>query len=157
VHGPQPRSYDYTFPRKKLLGALRSALASKFADGKLVVVNTFDLKETKTKVFRETLDKLKVDGTALLVEVPMHGNRNLELSSRNLAGVELVSGNDVHPYHLLRYDRAIFSQPAIERLQVSLKNSISKRQRAEGEGEAPKKTSKTPRRRTRHEKAAEVA
>src|SRR3954451_1444274 len=126
VHGPQPRSYDYTFPRKKLLGALRSALASKFADGKLIVVNTFDLKETKTKAFREVLDKLKVDGGALLVEVPMHGNRNLELSSRNLAGVELVSGSDVHPYHLLRYDRAIFSQPAIEKLQVSLKSSVSK-------------------------------
>src|SRR5256714_14634650 len=88
VHGPVPRSYDYTFPRKKLLGALRSALASKLADGKLVVVNTFDLKESKAKAFRETLDKLKVDGTALLVEVPMHSNRNLELSSRNLAGVE---------------------------------------------------------------------
>src|SRR5450631_1934906 len=35
VHGPRPRSYDYDFPRKKLLGALRSALAAKFADGKL--------------------------------------------------------------------------------------------------------------------------
>jgi len=35
VHGPQPRSYEYAFPRKKLLGALRSALASKLADGKL--------------------------------------------------------------------------------------------------------------------------
>ena len=159
VHGPQPRSYDYTFPRKKLLGALRSALASKFADGKLIVVNAFDVKETKTKAFRETLDKLKVDTSALLVEVPMHGNRNLELSSRNLAGVELVSGGDVHPYHLLRYDRAIFSQPAIEKLQVSLKGSVSKRQRtaSSGEGEATKKASRAPRRRTRHEKAAEVA
>src|SRR5512135_1210631 len=39
VHGPQPRSYDYQFPKKKLLGALRSALASKFADGKLTVVD----------------------------------------------------------------------------------------------------------------------
>ena len=38
VHGPQPRSYDYAFPRKKLLGALRSALAAKLADGKLTVV-----------------------------------------------------------------------------------------------------------------------
>src|SRR5512132_1360110 len=37
VHGPQPRSYDFTFPKKKLLGALRSALASKLADGKLIV------------------------------------------------------------------------------------------------------------------------
>ena len=49
VHGPQPRSYDYAFPRKKLLGALRSALAAKFADGKLTVVESFDLKEPKTK------------------------------------------------------------------------------------------------------------
>jgi large subunit ribosomal protein L4 len=158
VHGPQPRSYDYAFPRKKLLGALRSALAAKLADGKLVVVNAFDVKEVKTKTFREALDKLKVDGTALLVEVPKHGNRNLELSSRNLDGIELISGNQVHPFHLLRYDRAIFTQPAIEKLQLSLKNSLPKKQRraAEPEGEA-KKASRAPRRRTRHEKAAEVA
>ena len=51
VHGPVPRSYDYTFPRKKLMGALRSALAAKFADGKLIVVNAFDVKEPKTKTF----------------------------------------------------------------------------------------------------------
>ena len=44
VHGPQPRSYEYRFPRKKLLGALRSALAAKLADGKLIVVNAFDVK-----------------------------------------------------------------------------------------------------------------
>src|ERR1700678_101610 len=159
VHGPQPRSYDYAFPRKKLLGALRSALASKFADGKLIIVNAFDIKEPKSKQFREALDALKVDSTVLLVEVPKHENRNLALSSRNLHGVELVSGNEVHPYHLLRYDRAIFSQPAIEKLQISLKSSSSKRQHkpAEGEGAAPKKASRSPRRRTRHEKAAEVA
>src|SRR5438132_5899384 len=64
VHGPQPRSYEYAFPRKKLLGALRSALASKFADGKLVVVNAFNVKEPKSKQFREALDSLKVDSTA---------------------------------------------------------------------------------------------
>ena len=159
VHGPQPRSYDYTFPRKKLLGALRSALAAKFADGKLIVVNTFEVKEAKTKAFRQALDALKVDGTALLVEAPKHENRNLHLSSRNIAGVELVSGSDVHPYHLLRYDRAIFSQPAIEKLQLSLKRSISKRQRqaGAGEGEAQKKAARVPRRRVRHDKAAEVA
>src|SRR4030088_3668281 len=69
VHGPKPRSYDYQFPKKKLLGALRSALASKFSDGKLIVVKAFDVKEPKSKQFREALDALKVDGTALLVEV----------------------------------------------------------------------------------------
>jgi len=157
VHGPQPRSYEYAFPRKKLLGALRSALAAKFADGKLVVVNAFDVKEVKTKALREALNKSKVDGTALLVEVPKHGNRNLVLSSRNLDGIELVAGNEVHPYHLLRYDRAIFTQPAIEKLQLSLKNSLPKRQRKAAEESEPKKASRAPRRRTRHEKAAEVA
>jgi large subunit ribosomal protein L4 len=157
VHGPQPRSYDYPFPRKKLLGALRSALAAKFADGKLMVVNAFDVKEPKTKQFRQALDALKVDGTALLVEAAKHGNRNLELSSRNLAGVELVRGNEVHPYHLLRYDLAIFSQPAIEKLQLSLKNTVPKRQRQAAGGEDSGKAATSPRRRTRHEKAAEVA
>jgi large subunit ribosomal protein L4 len=157
VHGPQPRSYDYTFPRKKLLGALRSALASKFADGKLTVVNAFDVKEVKTKTFREALDKLKIEKTALLVEVPKHGNRNLELSSRNIAGTELVESNVVHPYHLLRYDHVIFTQPAMEKLQVSLTKSATRREHKPEAGEGEKKTARAPRRRTRHEKAAEVA
>jgi large subunit ribosomal protein L4 len=161
VHGPQPQSHAYTFPRKKLLGALRSALASKFADGKLIIVNTFKMDEPKSKAFREALNALKVESTALIVEVPQHENRNLELSSRNLKGVELVSGNAIHPYHLLRYDSAIFSQPAIEKLQLSLKNTLSKRQKeaAEGEGEKQetKKAARSPRKRVKHEKAAEVA
>ena len=126
VHGPQPRSYAYDFPKKKLLGALRSALAAKFADGKLTVVDNFEVKEIKSKAFRQALDALKVESTALLVD-GASDNRNLELSSRNLAGVELMLSHEVHPYHLLRYDRAIFSRPALERLQSSLKNSAPKR------------------------------
>jgi large subunit ribosomal protein L4 len=129
VHGPQPRSYDYQFPKKKLLGALRSALATKLADGKLTVVKSFDVKDAKTKAFRQSLDKLNVEKTALLVEnLKGDDTKNLVLSTRNLKGVELVAGNAVHPYHLLRYDRAIFSLPAIEKLQTSLKATVSKRQ-----------------------------
>jgi large subunit ribosomal protein L4 len=159
VHGPVPRSYDYKFPRKKLLGALRSALAAKFADGKLMIVNTFELKDAKTKAFRAALDLLKVDKTVLIVDVPNSGNKNLGLSSRNIKGLELVPGNEVHPYHLLKYDRVIFSHPAIEKLQVTLKDSLPKRQRgaAKEEDEGAKKASAAPRKRTRHEKAAEVA
>jgi large subunit ribosomal protein L4 len=159
VHGPVPRSYDYAFPRKKLLGALRSALASKFADGKLTIVNAFELKDAKTKAFRAALDALKVEKTVLIVEAPNAGNRNLELSSRNIKGLELIPGNEVHPYHLLKYDRVIFSHPAIEKLQITLKDSLPKRQRstATEKDEDAKKASAAPRRRTRHEKAAEVA
>src|ERR1700677_3386451 len=157
VHGPVPRSYDYAFPRKKLLGALRSALAAKFADGKLTIVNTFELKDAKTKQFRAALDALKVDKTVLIVEAPNAANRNLELSARNIKGFELIAGNDVHPYHLLRYDRVIFSHPAIEKLQLTLKDTLPKRQRKPAEDEGAKKASAAPRKRTRHEKAAEVA
>jgi large subunit ribosomal protein L4 len=127
VHGPQPRSYEYSFPKKKLLGALRSALAAKAAEGKLTVVSDFSVKEAKTKAFRQALDKLNVEKTALLVDTLGDNSKNLELASRNLKGVELVAGNEVHPYHLLRYDRAIFSQAALEKLQNSLKASAPKR------------------------------
>jgi large subunit ribosomal protein L4 len=126
VHGPQPRSYDYAFPRKKLLGALRSALAAKLADGKLTVVESFEVAEPKANAFRKALTGLKVEKTALLVDSKLD-NANLALSSRNLKGVELVAGNEVHPYHLLRYDRAVFARPALEKLQNSLKASASRR------------------------------
>ncbi|PYY01713.1 MAG: 50S ribosomal protein L4 [Acidobacteria bacterium] len=135
VHGPQPRSYDFAFPKKKLLGALRSALATKFSDGKLTVVDGLDSLSGKTKDLREALDTLGVEKTSLIVanvnsDTREH-DRNLYLSARNLDGVELVSGSEVHPYHLLRYDRAIFSRPAIEQLQETLKKAVSKRQKAE--------------------------
>jgi large subunit ribosomal protein L4 len=152
VHGPQPRSYDYAFPKKKLLGALRSALASKFADGKLVVVKAFDVKEPKTKLFRAALDKLKVDGTTLLVDISTVENKNLELSARNIDGLELVRANEVHPYHLMRYTHVVFAQPALEKLQDSLKKSASRRSHEAEPAEEKKK----PARRSRKLKA-EVA
>jgi len=136
VHGPQPRSYDYAFPRKKLLGALRSALASKLADGKLTVVDSLEIAEAKTKLYRSALDKLGVTRTALLVEnskTPMENLKPVMLGARNLKGVDLVLNNEVHPYDLLRYDRAIFSKAAIEQLTAALAKSVSKRQLAHTE------------------------
>jgi len=128
VHGPKPRSYEYDFPRKKLQGALRSALAAKLADGKLVVVDSFEVKEPKSKAFRASLNKLNAKGTTLLVEKYIgETEKNLHLSARNLKGVELVAGSAVHPYHLLRYANAVFSRPALEKLQDSLKASAPKR------------------------------
>jgi hypothetical protein len=92
------------------------------------------------------------------VDVPNSGNRNLELSARNIAGLELIAGNEVHPYHLLKYERVIFSHPAIEKLQLTLKDTLPKRQpKAAKEDEGAKKASSAQRKRTRHEKAAEVA
>jgi len=130
VHGPKPRSYDYAFPRKKLLGALRSALAAKLADGKLTVVDTLELSEGKTKLYRAALDKLDAKRTVLLVENSKTLTKNLLLGARNLAGVELVLNNEVHPYDLLRYERAIFSTAAMEQLTEMLEKNASKRRLA---------------------------
>jgi large subunit ribosomal protein L4 len=127
VHGPQPRSYEYAFPRKKLLGALRSALASKLADGKLIVVDSLEIVEGKTKLYFNALKKLGVTRTALLVENSKTLSRGLLRGARNLRGVELVLNNEVHPYDLLRYDVAIFSRAAIEQLVDALMKTASKR------------------------------
>jgi large subunit ribosomal protein L4 len=127
VHGPQPRSYEYPFPKKKLLGALRAALASKLADGKLTVVESLELSEPKTKLYRQALERSEVQKTVLLVENGTALSRSLILGARNLEGVELLLNNEIHPYDLLRYERAIFSRAALEQLQETLKKTVSRR------------------------------
>src|SRR5579884_1208205 len=118
VHGPQPRSYEYRLPRKMLLGALRSALSAKLREQQLTVIDEFKLPTHKTKSLREILDRFEAPNSVLIVDSP--GNENLQRSSRNLAGVELMSSAELHPYHLLRYKRLMISRPAIERLQEAL-------------------------------------
>jgi large subunit ribosomal protein L4 len=131
VHGPQPRSYDYAFPKKKLLGALRAALAAKLSDGKLTVIENLALGEAKTKAYRAALNTLDAKRTALIVENSQSLSPSLILGVRNLEGVELLLNNEVHPYDLLRYDRAIFSRAALEQLQETLKKTVSKRKQRE--------------------------
>jgi len=118
VHGPQPRSYAYKLPRKMVLGALRSALSAKLADQQLTVVDAFQLENHKTKALRAILDRFDGERSILLVDLP--GNENLERSSKNLPGVEVLSSREVHPYHLLKYDRLLISRTAVEKLQEAL-------------------------------------
>jgi large subunit ribosomal protein L4 len=133
VHGPQPRSYEYAFPQKKLMGALRSALAAKLADGKFTVVDSLVAAEPKTKLYRAAITKLDAGKTTLLVESSRKLDEKLYLGSRNLQGVELVLSSEVHPYDLLRYEHAIFSVDALEALQDTLKKHLAKRKRTEKE------------------------
>jgi large subunit ribosomal protein L4 len=142
VHGPQPRSYEYAFPQKKLMGALRSAIAAKIADGKFTVVDSFEVAEPKTKLYRAALNKLEAGKTTLLVETSRQLNEKLYLGSRNLAGVELVLSSEVHPYDLLRYEHAVFSKEAIEALQETLKKFVSKRKTAQVAAPSTRKAKK---------------
>ena len=65
--------------------------------------------------------------------------------------------NEVHPYHLMRYEWAVFTQPVFEKMQASLKNSVPKRQRKSDSAEEKTVKKASPRRKASREKAAEVA
>jgi len=117
-HGPQPKDYSYKLPKKMLLGALRAALSAKLRDGELKVVANFQLEDHKSKNFRATLSGLSDAKTVLLVDTGE--NKNLSLGSRNLAGVELLEGHNVNPYHLLRYKHVIISESAAKRFSEGL-------------------------------------
>jgi len=118
AHGPKPRDYSYKIPKQMLRGALRSALAAKFQDRKLTVVDQFNLAEAKTKGFAGALRKLGVDKSVLVVSE--NANRNLELSSRNIRGCHLVRHHQVHPYAVLSHERLLISEGALARLTRAL-------------------------------------
>src|SRR5579864_2851828 len=118
VHGPQPRDYSYHLPRKMQLGALKRALSAKLRDGELKVLREFSVEEAKTKPMRQALNTLEVARTVLLVD--NSGNRNLELSSRNLPGVKLISSRDVNVYDLLGHEKVFMSEAAARKLSEAL-------------------------------------
>ena len=119
AHGPVLRDYSYELPKKMLRGALRSALAAKFQEQKLTVVDALAPAELRTKPFSEALKKLGAGKSVLLVNDA--ANRNLELSSRNIARCDLMRHHTVHPYHILSHDGLVISEGALKRLQESLR------------------------------------
>jgi len=119
AHGPKPRDYSYKLPEKVRRGALRSALAAKYQEQKLTVVDQFDLKDVKTKTFVGILQRLGLEKRVLVVND--EANRNLELSARNVEGCDVVRHHAVHPYHLLSHDRLLITEGALTRLQEALR------------------------------------
>ena len=114
AHGPKPRSYAQRPPRKMRLGALRSALSLKLKEGNLTVVDSFELKEIKTKALADVLKSLKV-GAALIVDATE--NENLRLSIRNLPGNQFLPPEGVNLYDLLRHEHLILTKQAVAALE----------------------------------------
>jgi large subunit ribosomal protein L4 len=102
-----------------LRGALRGALAAKFQDHKLTVVDQFNFAEPKTKVFSGALHNLGLEKSVLVVDDA--ANPNLEFSSRNVQGCDLVRRHELHPYHVLSHDQVLISEGALTRLQEALR------------------------------------
>jgi large subunit ribosomal protein L4 len=118
VFGPQPRSYEYTLPKKVERGALRAALAQKLKDGQLVVVDALVTSEIKTKTAVALLKTLGVSGKAVLIDLA--ADENLARSLRNIPGVALVPSGRVTARDVANADRVVATKGAIERLQEAL-------------------------------------
>ncbi|MBM3733824.1 MAG: 50S ribosomal protein L4 [Acidobacteria bacterium] len=118
THGPQPRDYSYSLPKKMLVGALRSALTAKLNDGAVKIVSTFSLADHKTKTFAGALKRLESPNKVLVIDNT--GDRNLSLGARNVAGLTLLNSHDVNPYHLLDAKQILISEAAAKRLSEGL-------------------------------------
>jgi large subunit ribosomal protein L4 len=118
VHGPQPRSYTYRFPRKKLQIAMRSALSAKLNENSLVVVEGFSLGSHKTKDFQKTLAVMGFNGKVLVVD--SSGEKNLSLSTRNLPKIKLVPGTGVNIFDVVNSTTLLFSKDSILQVQEVL-------------------------------------
>jgi len=116
AHGPKPRDFGYRPPRKMRLGALKGALSLKLREGRLLVVKDFELAEIKTKKLAEVLQKLQVDGGALIVDDKQ--NEKLRLSARNLQKHSVLPPEGVNLYDLLRYEHLVLTQTAVEALEA---------------------------------------
>ncbi|MGH9775837.1 MAG: 50S ribosomal protein L4 [Candidatus Acidiferrales bacterium] len=120
VHGPKPRDYSYRLPKKMILGALRSALSAKLAEGKLTVVDSWSLESHKTKPFRQALTKLDEASRTILVVAESDANTNLERASRNLEGVMTVPTIGLETYDVLRHEHLMLSKLAAQKLSRAL-------------------------------------
>jgi len=119
VFGPQPRSYEYSLPRKVKLGALRAALAAKLADGTLVVVDKLEAdKDKKTKATAAMFKTLGASGKTLVIGTT-HDDAFTQ-TARNIAGVKLVASNRVTARDVMDTDHVIATREALEKLQESL-------------------------------------
>ncbi|MDQ3071134.1 MAG: 50S ribosomal protein L4 [Acidobacteriota bacterium] len=118
VFGPQPRSYDFKVPKKVEKGALRAALASKFKDGVVTVVEELKATEHKTKTAAELLKRLGAKGKTLVVDV--HHDELFAASARNIAGVTLVPSGRLTARDVMDTSRIIATKAAVERLQEVL-------------------------------------
>ncbi|SDK43351.1 50S ribosomal protein L4 [Lacicoccus qingdaonensis] len=118
VFGPTPRSYSYKMPKKMRRLALRSALSAKVNEDVLTVVDNISLDAPKTKEFQAVLANLKADKKVLLVLE--NENVNVELSSRNLQGVTVLTPENLNVLDILSADRVIFTEGAITKAEEVL-------------------------------------
>jgi large subunit ribosomal protein L4 len=114
VFAPKPRDYSFKMNKKEKRIALLSALSSKVADSKIVVLDEFNLDEVKTKKFVEVLNNLKVSKALVVLEGE---NKNVVLSGRNVNGAKVSNTSEINTYDVLKYDTLVVTKAAVEKLE----------------------------------------
>ena len=114
VFAPKPRDYSFKMNKKEKRIALLSALSSKVAESKIVVLDEFKLDEIKTKKFVEVMNNLKVSKALVVLEGE---NKNVVLSGRNIPTVKVSAINEINTYDVLKYDTLVVTKAAVEKLQ----------------------------------------
>ena len=112
---PRPRDWSYRPPQKVRVGALTSALSKFHKEGRLLVVERFELPEIKTKGVVAALGTLKAQKKTLVVD--SMDNENLRLSIRNCKDHQFLPPEGVNVYDLLRHDTLVLSKDAAKKLE----------------------------------------
>ena len=113
VFAPKPRDYSFKLNKKERRAALKSALSSRVAENKIIVLDAFNMEEVKTKKFKAVMDALKVSKALVVVD----DNNNVVLSARNIPSVKTASTSTINVYDILKYDTLVVTQDAVATIQ----------------------------------------
>lgn len=116
AHALAPQDWSYRPPRKVRIAALKSALSLFAKEGRLLVVEQFDISEPKTKLFAQTLNTLKADKKSIVVDAST--NEKLVRSVRNLASSRFMPPEGLNVYDLLKHDHLIVTKDAAKALEA---------------------------------------
>ena len=108
--GPTVRSHDISMPKKQRRAALLSALSSKLAEGKLIVLDELDFDAPKTKEFARVMNNIDA-ANALVVLAADKGDA--ALSARNIPGIEAVRPDGLNTYNVLYHDKLVLTKDAL--------------------------------------------
>ncbi|MCP5065230.1 MAG: 50S ribosomal protein L4 [bacterium] len=117
--GPVPRGYQHKLTKKTRRAALRSALSLRQREGAVTVVDAFDPGEYKTRLVVESLGGLGLSGSSVLIVI-QQAAPHLERSARNLRGVGVIRAEGLNVHDVLRHEKLLIVQGALERIHDRL-------------------------------------
>ena len=113
--GPKPRSYRITITKKTRRTALFSALSSKVADGKMIVVNNIATDAFKTKTMVGMLNAIGADKKALVVLPEV--DAKVVKSCDNIEGVNTTVYNSINVFDILNCDTLVVAEAAVKKIE----------------------------------------